>query len=81
MARRDVDYETVASERGPHPLFDVTVRTVIGTVTSDFDVAPVFLTPQQVAFKMINDYDSEGTFEFPTQDGRIMRVTVEYGDA
>jgi hypothetical protein len=54
--------------------FAVTVRTEVGRVIFGEGERP----PHEVAFELIAQSGSDGTFEFPSPDGGKCRVTVEF---
>lgn len=63
----------VMNDSDPH--FDVTM--VVGRVyLSEHGTAD----PHKVALGMIWDRQVEGTFQFPTADGRVASVTVEFSN-
>jgi hypothetical protein len=69
------DTTVVADSAINVPQFDVTC--VIGTVyLGDGDK-----TPRQAAFDLIATHGTDGTFNFPNEDGRTIHVTVETEDA
>lgn len=61
---------------GARPLFEVVVKSVVGTVYAG-DQYPA----RVAAFLLIAESGLNGVFEFPTEDGRVERVTVVQVDA
>jgi hypothetical protein len=55
-------------------LFEVTVRSVVGTVYETDSIDSV--DPRIAAYQIIANADMTGTFEFPLEDGQIETVVV-----
>ena len=61
------------ANEGRKPLFDIELKTVIGTVYAD---ANGTMSPKQVAFLTIADYGKDGEFSFPNEDGSVCHVGI-----
>ena len=66
-------YPYSPASEGRTRLFDIELKTVIGTV---YATPGADMSPKAVAFLTICDYGKDGEFTFPNEDGSTVHVAI-----